>query len=73
MHFFKYSIRFASKTSNEITSIVNKLAPKSSIGFDKISVKLIKRVINYLSIPLSKIYNNSLAFENFLDLLKLLE
>ena len=61
----------APTSSNEIISIVSKLAPKLSTSFDNISVKLLKQIILQIANPLSKIFNKSLSHGIFPDLLKI--
>ena len=56
---------------NEIISIVSKLTPKLSTSFDNISVKLLKQIILQITNPLSKIFNKSLSYGIFPDLLKI--
>jgi hypothetical protein len=62
---------FTPCNSTEIISIVNNLAPKTSTGFDNISIKLIKPVISHIAAPLSAIFNKSLSCGIFPDLLKI--
>ena len=47
------------------------MQPKTSSGFDNISLKLIKTCANYITKPLTAIINQSLTQGTFPDLLKI--
>ena len=54
------SLYFKPITKHEIETIINKLEPKKSSGHDGISNKLIKEIKDYISYPLTLIFNQSL-------------
>ena len=54
----------------EISNIINKLANKSSYGYDHISNKLIKELRPVISYPLMLVFNKSLEEGMFPDLMK---
>ena len=56
---------------NDVLAIISKFKPKTSSGFDKISMKLLKRIAPVLSHPLSIAINQSFSTGIFPDLLKL--
>ena len=57
-------------TGNEVENVINKLKGKSSAGFDKILEVLVKRCSHYISKPLTHVFNLSLRFGIFPDLMK---
>ena len=52
---------FTQITPNEIIEIVRHLKNRSSSGFDEINVKIVKKVIHIICIPLSNIFNSSMT------------
>ena len=62
---------FVSTHQYEIKEIVKKLKSKSSAGYDGISTKLLKQIINNIASPLAFIFNLSLTTGTCPDLLKL--
>ena len=62
-----YSIRqeqsffFDPVDPNDIISILSKLKPKTSRGYDGISIKLIKESIDNIIFPLTRIINQSMS------------
>jgi hypothetical protein len=66
-------LRFTFKdiTSEDIVKIINKFKSKSSVGFDNISMKIMKKISVYISVPLSIIINQSLRTGIFPDKLKI--
>ena len=55
---------------NEVKKLISKINNKKSSGFDEISAKFIKLCSPYISDPLSKIFNKSIANGIYPDLLK---
>ena len=47
--------------TNEIISIIKSLKPKNSFGYDEISPKILKISANYISSPLTYIYNKAIS------------
>ena len=66
-----FTFSFREVNPNDITKIIDKFKSKSSVGFDNISMKLIKKVAVHLSLPLSVIINQSLNTGIFPDKLKI--
>ena len=63
--------RFAPVSEEDVIKIIHNLKPKSSCGFDKISVKLIKFAKNELCKPITVIVNQCLETGIFPDKLKI--
>ena len=57
--------------SDEICNIIHRLKGNKSSGHDNISAKVIKAVAQYISAPLSEVFNVSLATGDFPDKLKI--
>jgi hypothetical protein len=55
----------------ELINIVTCMPAKLSCGFDEIPIKVIKSIINSISIPLTKIFNKSFLTGSFPNLLKI--
>ena len=80
-HFTQYlsnkadkSLFFKPTNSNEIIDIVKSLKPSRSCGYDEISVALLKKIIFYISSPLTHIVNLSFisgVFPNSLKIAKI--
>ena len=64
------SLYFKPTDMVEISNIINKLANKSSYGYDQISNKLIKELRPVISYPLMLVFNKSLEEGMFPDLMK---
>ena len=58
-------------TSFEIVNLVLQLKSKSSCGYDDLNPKILKSVINSISLPLTHIFNSSLSQGIFPDQLKI--
>lgn len=58
-------------TPDEITSIVHNLKSSESAGFDEVSTKLLKSVIDYIADPLCKIINMCIENAIFPDKMKI--
>ena len=56
------SFQFQYTTPDSIENIIGDLKPKSSAGYDNLSLKLLKYVKGIISRPLSIIINQSLCF-----------
>ena len=67
----KLSFQFQYTTPDSIENIIGDLKPKSSAGYDNLSLKLLKYVKGIISRPLSIIINQSLCFGIFPSKLKL--
>ena len=63
--------RFAPVSEEDVIKIIHNLKPKSSCGFDEISVKLIKFAKNELCKPITVIVNQCLETGIFPDKLKI--
>ena len=63
--------RFAPVSEEDVIKIIHNLKPKSSCGFDEISVKLIKFANNELCKPITVIINQCLETGIFPDKLKI--
>jgi hypothetical protein len=70
-HKYEYNFQFNNIDEGAITSIVNKLAPKTSCGFDGISTKLVKTIKFALIKPITIIVNQMLNSGIFPDKLKI--
>ena len=57
-------------STNEIISIIKSLKPKNSFGYDEISPKILKISANYISSPLTYIYDKAISKGVFPDRLK---
>lgn len=57
-------------STNEIISIIKSLKPKNSFGYNEISPKILKISANYISSPLTYIYNKAISKGVFPDKLK---
>ena len=57
-------------TESEIIKLINKLPPKKSSGLDNIDNKILKEIKQYISGPLSGIFNRSLETGVFPELMK---
>ena len=57
-------------TENEVENVINKLKRKSAAGFDEIPEFLVKRRSHYIKNPLTHVFNISLRFGIFPDLMK---
>ena len=64
------SLYFKPTNMVEISNIINKLANKSSYGYDQISNKLIKELRPVISYPLMLVFNKSLEEGMFPELMK---
>ena len=62
---------FKNVTEVEIHKIIDRLKPKTSVGIDGISVKLLKEIKNIIIKPLTLIVNQSLISGTFPKLLKI--
>ena len=62
---------FTQITPNEIIEIVRNLKNRSSSGFDEIDVKIVKKVIHIICIPLSNIFNSSMTSGIFPEKMKI--
>jgi hypothetical protein len=62
---------FSSVNSDTIKQIINKLKPKTTSGFDKLSNKLLKEIKDEIAEPLSLIINQSINNGIFPDKLKI--
>ena len=58
-------------TENEDENVINTLIAKSSIGFDEIPELLVKRCLHYINESLTRIFNISVKFGTFPDLMKI--
>ncbi len=67
------SIFFSPTSYKEIYSIVSKMRPKNSSGYDEISNKLLKGIIREISTPLLTVFNLSLKTGVFPDRMKISE
>ena len=63
--------KFRNITTDTINSIIDKLAPKTSTGYDGISTKLIKTVKNAILLPVTIIINQMLTTGIFPENLKI--
>lgn len=68
-NFNSYFIKKIEKT--DVMIIINDLKDDTATGFNKITVKILKRISNYTSVPLTYIYNLCLKQGIFPDKLKL--
>ncbi len=59
-HKYNHNFQFQNVDEEFVTSIINKLAPKTSYGFDGISTKLIKTLQDTLVKPITLIINQML-------------
>ena len=66
-----FSFDFKLVSNNQILTIINKLKPKSSFGFDNISTILLKSLTNEICNILTLIVNQSLSTGIFPDKLKI--
>ena len=57
-------------TENEVENVINNLKGKSSSGFDEVPEFLVKRCTHYIKKPLTHVFNISLRFGIFPDLMK---
>jgi hypothetical protein len=64
------SIFLMPSTPNEIIDTVNELANSNSTGLDGFKVKIIKKIISQVAIPLSNIFNISFQNGIFPEILK---
>ena len=58
-------------TPNDVMTIISKLKPKTSTGFDNLSTKVLKHIAPFISLPISTVMNQSFSSGIFPDLLKL--
>jgi len=68
---YKNSFYLDPTSADEITRVVMLMQPKTSAGYDNISVETIKSVITYIAEPLSKIINKSFSTGLVPDQLKI--
>ena len=64
------SFKFELTDSDSVKKTVLKLKPKTSTGFDNLSTLLLKRIIDYILVPLTLILNQSLCTGIFPNNLK---
>ncbi len=69
-HKYNHNFQFQNVDEEFVTSIINKLAPKTSCGFDGISTKLIKTLQDTIVKPITLIINQMLFTGIFPDKLK---
>ena len=62
---------FRHTTTNEVLKILNQLKNKSSLGFDNISIKLLKKIFSPLLMPLTTIINQCINTGKFPSLLRI--
>ncbi len=72
-HKYNHNFQFQNVDEEFVTSIISKLAPKTSCGFDGISTKLIKILQDTLGKPITLIINQILFTGIFPDKLKVAE
>ena len=65
------SMFLKSTDETEIKKIVNNFKSKTSTGYDDIDMCLVKKVIDYITVPLSKIFNLSFQQGIFPDRMKI--
>ena len=70
-HNITTSFSFSPTSSEDVIKIINGFAPKTSTDCDKLSMKLIKRIAQIISQPLSLIVNQSLSTGIFPNKMKL--
>ncbi len=70
---YKYSLKlkFENISKTEVIKIIDNLKPKTSCGFDGISMKILKTIKEILAEPLTIIINQMLNRGIFQDLLKI--
>ena len=67
----EHRFQFTPVTEHEVTRIIDMLKPKSSHGFDGLSVKLLKLILKDISKSVTLVINQSLHTGIFPDLLKI--
>ncbi len=68
---YNHNFQFENIDEEITMSIINKLAPKTSYGFDEISTKLLKIIKVTLVTPITLIINQMLSTGIFADKLKI--
>ena len=58
-------------SEEEVIKVVNSFKGKTSTGYDNIDMSILKKVINYIVQPLSKIFNQSFSQGVFPDKMKI--
>jgi hypothetical protein len=64
------NINLKSISTNKIKNIIKSLQPKNSLGYDRISTKLLKISSSFITSPLTHICNKSISLGTFPDCLK---
>ena len=65
------SMFLKSVSEEEVIKVVNSFKGKTSTGYDNIDMSILKKVINYIVQPLSKIFNQSFSQGVFPDKMKI--